>query len=275
VDVERATSYPGASPAGSYVLANGRSFPLVDLGEDPLALEGMVVEEPVGERSGERLGLGELASRRNIDHDELTVGRTPVIGYGSNTSVRALARKFAQTSRDVLIPVLEGALRDFDVVFSAHVSSYGAVPATLQRSPGTTLRVFVLAMTDDQLEIMHPTEKPYRFVELTGLELTLGGSAVHELAVREPVLRSSAHTYISHNGATLIEGSETALSALTADGRRFPSHTELEILSWMRDQLAPESPIDRFILEQIGDPVVRRRRTEWLRDRSRPFMWEP
>ncbi len=122
---------------------------------------------------------------------------------------------------------------------------------------------------------MHPTEKPYRFAELTGLELTLGGSAVHESAAREPVLRGSAYTYISHNGATLIEGSETALSALTADGRRFTSYTELEILSWMRDQLAPESPIDRFILEQIHDPIVRERRTEWLHDRSRPFMWEP
>ena len=32
---------------------------------------------------------------------------------------------------------------DFDVVYSAHISPYGAIPATLQRSPGTDVRVHV------------------------------------------------------------------------------------------------------------------------------------
>lgn len=257
--IERAKHYPYAVPARSYVFANRQALPLVDLGEDPLALRTMVIEQP----DGRRIALEEFASNQGIARRELTVIRTPVLCYASNTSAEALARKFAREHDDVVIPVVEGTLRDFDAVFSAHISSYGSIPATLQRSPKTELRVFMLTMTDHQLEIMHRSEGPYEFVELDELELTLGGSAI----------RRSAHTYISKNGAVSINNSEMALSTLTAEHRRYSALTELEVLSWMRDELLPEAEIDQFILEQILDSGVRKQRSEWLSQKSHPFAW--
>lgn len=281
----RAITYPYDRPVGSYVLANGQAHRLVELGEDPFALEGMLVERS-REEPGGRLTLNELANQRNIDHGQLTATRTPVIGYGANTAVEALARKFAHAPGDVLIPVLAATLRHFDVVFSAHLSSYGAMPATLQRSAGTTVGVFVLALTDGQLEVMHATETPYRFVELTEIELALGGSPPASTpggpladepapGAREPVVGSAAHTYISRNGATLIEGAETALSAIPAEGRCYRAYTQLEMLTWLRDELAPGQAVEEFVLAHIRDPAVKEKRTEWLRERARPFTRAP
>jgi hypothetical protein len=255
--ITRAKHYPYAIPASSYVFANGLPLRLVDFGEDPLALATMVIENP----GGEHYALEKFVSDRGIAHDAVTVRRTPVLCYASNTSAEALARKFASVEEDVVIPVVEGMLRDFDAVYSAHISSYGSIPATLQWSPGTELRVFMLAMTSSQLAIMHASEGPYSFVELEDLELTIGGSVFHR----------PADTYISRNGALLVDGSEIALSTLVAEHRRYATSTELETLSWMRGKLAPRSDIDQFILEQILDPVIRKQRTEWLHERSRQF----
>ncbi len=258
--IERAKHYPFAIPDRSYVFANKQALPLISLGDDPLALKTMIIEEP----GRGRRALNDFASDRGIAEEQLTAQRTPVLCYASNTSLEALVRKFEPVRQDVVIPVVEGMLKDFDAVFSAHISSYGSIPATLQRSPGTELRVFMLTMTERQLEIMHRSEGPYSFVELDELELTLGGSDI----------RRSAYTYISRNGAALVKGSETALSTLPAKHRRFKASTEIELLSWMRDELAPASAIDEFILEQILEPEIRTRRTEWLHQRAEPFAWD-
>ena len=61
--------------------------------------------------------------------------RVPVLAYGSNAAPAALAHKLALSSDPVL--VVPAWLDDFDVVYSAHISPYGAVPAAIQRSPGT------------------------------------------------------------------------------------------------------------------------------------------
>jgi hypothetical protein len=308
--LNRATTYPYARPTGSYVLANGQALSLVETGEDPLALEAMRVQWPAGvsraphepdgraepdgpgerDGQGEVLTLAELAKRRDIDRAQLAANRTPVICYGANTAMEALTRKFVQTPEDVLIPAIEASLKDFDVVFSAHLSSYGAMPATLQRSAGTTVQVFVLALTDGQLEVMHATETPYRFVELTEIELAFGGPppgpgpgpapggpALGESApaARKLSVRSAAHTYISRNGATLVEGSEVALSAIPAEGRRHPGYSQLEMLTWLRDELAPGQAVEEFVLEHIDDPAVKEGRSEWLRGRARPFTRAP
>ncbi len=58
------------------------------------------------------------------DGPDLT-GRTPLLSYGANAAPEVLARKLAP----VAVAARAG---DFDVVYSAHVSPYGAVPATLR-----------------------------------------------------------------------------------------------------------------------------------------------
>ena len=56
--------------------------------------------------------------------------QTPVIGYGSNASPIQLTRKFVVEDFQgiAVIPTMKGTIKDYDVVFSPHFVSYGAMP---------------------------------------------------------------------------------------------------------------------------------------------------
>src|SRR3546814_20831446 len=56
------------------------------------------------------------------------------------------------------IPVTRTWLGDHDVVYSAHVTRYGSLSATLHRAPGTRVQVYVTWLTEAQLPRMHETE---------------------------------------------------------------------------------------------------------------------
>src|SRR5690349_6694372 len=83
-------------------------------------------------------------------------GRTPLIAYGANAAPEALGRKLNQLP-GVEMPVTRFELEGFDVAYSAHVSPYGAVPATLVESPGTVAPVFLLHPTAEQLTLLSAT----------------------------------------------------------------------------------------------------------------------
>ncbi len=106
-----------------------------------------------------------------------TTGRTPVLAAGSNQSPEQLARKYGEMPDIGSIPAQRGALHDFDVVYAAHLSHYGSVPATFQQSPGTIVTVFVLWLTELQLDRMHETEGNYSYDHLDALHLDLDGGA--------------------------------------------------------------------------------------------------
>jgi hypothetical protein len=82
--------------------------------------------------------------------------RTPVIACGSNGAPGRLVRKFAGSG--ARIPVTPAWLHDWAVVYSAHFTSYGALPATLHRCPGARTRLCVTWLTAAQLELMHRSE---------------------------------------------------------------------------------------------------------------------
>ena len=67
----------------------------------------------------------------------LTKGRYPVIGYGSNQSPQRLRQKYGAAHAP--IAVQRGRLADHDVVYSAHFSSYGSLPAALRHVEGNAL----------------------------------------------------------------------------------------------------------------------------------------
>jgi hypothetical protein len=104
--------------------------------------------------------------------------RTPVLAIGSNQSPARLAQKFGHDAAHV-IPVQRATLRNFDVVYSAHISRYGAVPAMLQTSQGASVTVAVTWLDDAQLGIMgnpkwprrtmpSPCSRTCRFSSMTG-----------------------------------------------------------------------------------------------------------
>lgn len=179
-------------------------------------------------------------------------GRATLLAYGSNGSPEVLGRKLALSADPVLVE--PAWLHDFDVVYSAHISPYGAVPATLQRSPGTAVRVTVLHLTPEQLRLVSATEPNYEPTVLVDARCELaGGEAKTELAA-----------YLSRQGCLLVDGAEVALIAVPARERRFAEMSEPQVLEHVRSALAPEETIDAFVLGNVTDPALAQERSSRL-----------
>lgn len=200
--VKRALGYPYAVPSRSYI----------QIGERTLELGAVEVD---------------LASR------------VPLLAYGSNAAPEVLASKLVAAPDPV--PLLRAALSDLDVVYSAHVSRYGAVPATLHRSRGTVVNAFVAYVTSEQLRLISNTEPNYELATLSGLPCRLesGGAPIGPRA------------FLSRHGCLRLEGSEVALTAIEARNRRLPAMDQRQVLARVRDILRPDQDLERFIVECV------------------------
>ena len=192
-------------------------------------------------------------------------GRRPVLAVGSNQSPEQLIRKFNGSDLGP-IPVIRARLKDFDIVYSPHVASYGSIPATLRRSPGTRVTLFVNWLTPAQVARMHETEIPtgnYHFGELDAIELQLDfGPAM-----------TSAYVYSSRRGSLTRDGFPVALAAVRAENRIWPSLSQEEIQNHARDITAPGQPLETFIRAAIEDVSVRQERTRALMSDGLPFNY--
>ena len=183
--LKRALTYPYATPERSY-----------------LYWEGRAEELPEG-----------------FDFD----GRTPLLSYGANAAPEALALKLAALP-DEPLPAVRSQLHGFDVVYSAHVSPYGAVPATIIERPGTIAPVFVLHPTADQHALLTATELNYDLVRI-----------------------GEADAYRSKHGPLELDGSPVALAAVRAEGRTLPELDQPAVLERVRALLGPELELEEFI----------------------------
>jgi hypothetical protein len=150
-------------------------------------------------------------------------GREPLLAYGANAAPEALARKLAALP-GVELPVMRAELDGYDIVYSAHVSPYGAVPATLLESPGTRAPVFVIHPTAAQRTLLTATEPNYDLVELDGLA-----------------------AYRSKHGPLSLDGSPVALAAARSHGRTLPELDEPAVLELVRANIAPHLDLATFV----------------------------
>lgn len=189
----------------------------------------------------------------------LTDGRRPVIGYGSNQSPLRLRQKYGADHEP--IPVQRAWLSDHDVVYSAHFSSYGSLPAALRHVPGTRVAVAVNWLSDAELEIMHPTElDSYDFARLDNLELQLDGG----------VVLKQAYAYLSFRGHVGDSGQPFALGEVATENRKFPALGQREALSLMRDRIAPNDDLADFVRAHISDSGLRNARVMELKRAALP-----
>ena len=192
-------------------------------------------------------------------------GRCPILAVGSNQSPEQLIRKFNGSNLGP-IPVIRARLKDFDIVYSPHVASYGSIPATLRHSPGTRVTLFVNWLTPAQVVRMHETEIPagnYHFGELDAIELQLDfGPAM-----------TSAYVYSSRRGSLTRDGFPVALAAVRAENRIWPSLSQEGIQNHARDITAAGQPLEAFIRVAIEDVSARQERTRALMSDGLPFNY--
>jgi hypothetical protein len=203
--VRRALAYPYDPPAGSFVQIGDRTLP--------------------------------------VPPEEIDVaGRRALLAYGANASPEALTRKLAATA-PAPIPVLRVALSGWDVVYSAHVTRYGAVPAAVIASPGTVASIHLVFPNDEQLAAIAATEgHNYRLEQLADFtaELEIGGEGPREI-----------DAFISVHGPLLLGGSPVALAAIPARDRVFPELAMPAMLDRVRAAIHPDLTLTEFVLHHV------------------------
>lgn len=202
--LQRAFRYPYGAPGGSFVLSGGRAAPL---GRVPAP-----------------------------------TGREPLLAYGANRSPEVLAAKLGPAAEPLLAERV--VVPGHDVVYSAHVSLYGAIPATILPCPGVDAAAFVLHLTAGQRRALDATEPNYEIAEVAGLP-----------------------SHVSRHGALELDGSPVALAAIAAAGRTLPELDQRQVLERVAALLAPEGSVESFVLDAAADPAQARRWTELLRSR--------
>lgn len=183
----------------------------------------------------------------------LPAGSAAVLAFGANASRRVLAGKLGGAAASV--GVLDARVSGVDVVYSAHVAPYGAIPATLHPSPGTTLVARLLVVAADALAVLDATEPNY-------VRGPLGPEARVEVPGLGPVVTEA---YASRHGELVLDGAPVALAAVGAEGRALPARAQRDVHRAVRDLLEPGADLDAFVLAGARDPEIRAGRTARLR----------
>ena len=155
-------------------------------------------------------------------------GRIPVLAVGSNRSPEQLLRKFGDQN---VLPVTRVKLCDYDVVYAAHIASYGSIPAVLARSPGTIVDIAITWLTKLQLQRMHETEA-------IGINYDYGVSDSLKISANYDYKNRNIGCYLGRRGCLNIMGNIIALKEITATKRVFSAFSQSEILKeiWLHEQ---------------------------------------
>ena len=165
-----------------------------------------------------------------------------ILSYGSNSAKSQLIDKFKD--EDEKIYGIDATLEGYDVVFGAHVSRKGYVPATLASSSKTSVPCHILLLTDGQLGILNVSEgikyKTYELEKVKGvikLKHPFEDKAIGEVK-----------TYFLKNNYLLSNGNPIALSVVQASGRIWPDKTEKELLSFLakRENLSCDAFVEKL-----------------------------
>lgn len=217
-------TYPGSHPDGGFVIVDDEVHPLT------------WDAAPSGDRwAGLRVGVSALDDILAARKLPALADRIPVLAYGGNRNPATLDLKlrhygYESPGEGVVLPVLTGTLRGFDVV-AAGLSGQGYLYADLYAdatTQETELAVHVLLLDRDQLRAVHDSEGVrsglYGVAVVNGLELDDGPAAhgpcdVLAYVTEGPVFVSpTLHTVVS-------------FSAVRATGRTLPAFDATQMLT--------------------------------------------
>lgn len=222
--------YPGDAPPGSgFLMAGDRVYSLAWNSEaaDGSTRGGFnpVIMTPDGP-----LRLNDYLASKNLP----TLNeRYPIVAFGSNRNPGQLADKFKSTRKKPqppdmkVIPAFKATLQGADVVYNAKPGNLGYFFADLYAGPeteDTTLEVFVLFLTKEQLQLMHDKERAYQFGEFKPTWVQLGGSLDNGTTGYE----MPAFIYAGETELYAKNGQPVALSEIPARNRSLEAQTQTE-----------------------------------------------
>ena len=188
---------------------------------------------------------------------------SPVVGYGSNPAPVQLERKFTakKFQGDVVVPVMKGQLKDFDVAWTPVFVSYGSMPSTITPSPGTTVDVWITWLDEDAITAMdgtehaNPAERPlYVKTTLKDAEYAFDGPEPAQMEV-----------YVSCFGALTINGKTLAVKSVPARGRKFEPANSPEALGAVVPILGWELDVVQLLFDNVVSPRSRAERSTRLK----------
>lgn len=220
--LQRALSYPYECPDFDFILSNGEVVELDTL--DPLQL----MNSSINGRC-----LSEI-----FPHWQPVA---KVVACGSNRAPTQLLRKFGS---DWPSPVLSihAQLLNWDAVRSAHITSYGTIPAALRVSPGARLSICVQLLDQHSLERMHRTEAlgiNYEYQKIEGVVLR---STAGEQMLRDCYVYNGLHGHLLLNGPQ-------AFAEIECQGRSFSQLSQPELLRTVQQHLNPNQNLEEWVTE--------------------------
>ncbi|MGO1550266.1 MAG: hypothetical protein ACTHWO_10700 [Nesterenkonia sp.] len=191
------------------------------------------------------------------------VGREPILAIGSNAAPSQLIRKFRSQATESTIYTTNVNVLDHDVTFARLLAPYGAVPATMIPSPGTTVRAKVNWLTRSQMELMHETEGIGSVYTLESLDGQYLGTEGEEAPCG--CGRDSLPYYRASTGPLYLGASPVALASIQAENRLFPGLSELSLLSTILSEKG--STPREFLHEILGDSRTFDQALAWIQTR--------
>ncbi len=197
-------------------------------------------------------------ARPLVPGDATMAGRRPLLAAGSNASPARLREKLGDALGRSGVPLVPATARGLAVVHSAHLSAYGAVPATVLPCPGAAARVFVLWLTPEQVVCLDGTEAlgvNYRRERVTWPDL-------HPEVGPRP---ARCDAYVSLHGPLKVGGAPVALAAVAQEGVPWPSMEQWAAQALAMARAAFEGTVADFVRTNVADPAARARHTAALK----------
>lgn len=172
-----------------------------------------------------------------------------LVAAGSNASPQQLLRKYGGREGTRPMLVMPAEVYGACSVYSAHVTAYGSIAATLHPNPGGTCRLHVLVMPGAELTHMNATESigtNYVLAAPASVAVDLGPHRIER-----PL------AYVSKRGAVCRDDRPLRVAELAQGGEGMPDATQMEMLETARQLMAREGSVEDFVAAMIADPHYR------------------
>jgi hypothetical protein len=195
-------SYPGTTPDSSFVFTPKGIIQLTDA--DPLS-EARSVLRTLGSTPIEQ--------------------RLPILCAGSNANPAQVLEKVRNSGNDQDVAFLLAEVPGIQAVFSAHIGTYGVVPATLEEATGVTATFFVGFYTRRQLPSLIASEHGNYLLS------TMSSAA---MLIRPDTESSACNFFLSRKGVLVLGGDEPI---------PLDRHSQREILALLFEELGPQESL--------------------------------